>query len=223
MVELNTELYINEKLYKYKNYFIPEEEGEYKIKVKFDTNLTDCSYMFAGCENIIKLNFISFNTFFVKNMKYMFYKCINLQEINILSFDTANVTDMSYMFYECENLLNLDLSFLNNKEIKNYMSYCFKNFSLLDISNFNIKEVVNFEGIFNNCNKLNDLNLYVANIITSNLSKRNKELMLFILYNVINKEKSLKINTNKIPNDFPFYPFILKYDDSEINTNFILI
>ena len=52
--EINTELYINEKLIKYKKYFKPEKEGEYKIKLKFNFNLTDCSYMFANCENIIK-------------------------------------------------------------------------------------------------------------------------------------------------------------------------
>ena len=149
--ESNIELYINERLSKYKKYFKPDKEGEYKIKLKYFGNLTDCSYMFADCENIIKLNFISFNTYFVKNMKYMFYKCTNLKEINLLSFDTTNVIDISYMFYECENLLYLDLSFKNDKLIKNYISSLFKNLNNLDLYNyFNIEKLGNFEGIFYN-------------------------------------------------------------------------
>ena len=71
--KLRTKLYIKDKLIPFKKYFIPDKEGEYKIKLKFNIDLTDCSYMFAGCENIIKLDFISFNTFFVKNMKSMFF------------------------------------------------------------------------------------------------------------------------------------------------------
>ena len=112
--ELNTELYINEKLVKYKKYFKPNNEGEYRIKLKFNFNLTDCSYMFADCENIIKIDFL-FNSYFVKNMKKMFYKCVNLKEINLLTFDFTNVKNMSYMFSDCENLVSLDLSSFYNK------------------------------------------------------------------------------------------------------------
>ena len=43
----NTGLYINNNEYEYKKYFIPEEEGEYNINIKFNINITDCSYMFA--------------------------------------------------------------------------------------------------------------------------------------------------------------------------------
>ena len=54
--------------------------------------------MFAGCKNITNIEFISFNTKNVTNMKYMFYECRNLKNLNIYSFDTKNVTDMSYVF-----------------------------------------------------------------------------------------------------------------------------
>ena len=57
----NTKLYINKKKYEYKKYFKPEKEGKYEINIKFNIDLVDCSYMFAGCKNII-------------NMKYMFYE-----------------------------------------------------------------------------------------------------------------------------------------------------
>ena len=46
--ENNTELYINNnKMEKYEKYFIPKEKGEYKIELRFNIYLTDCSYMFS--------------------------------------------------------------------------------------------------------------------------------------------------------------------------------
>ena len=209
---INTELYINEILYKYEKYFKPDKEGEYKIKLKFDINLKDCSYMFAECKNIIKLNFISFNTYRVKNMKYMFYKCTNLKEINLLSFDINDVIDMSYMFYECQNLLYLDYSFISNKIIKNYISYCFANSKLLELSYYiNIENLDKVEGIFYNCKKLKDLNLSVANDINNKILKRNKELLLILLDNENNKEDTeLYLKFNQIKK--------LDFQNKKINT-----
>ena len=131
--ELNTELYIKkenkEKKEKYKKYFIPEEKGIYNIKLKFNINLTDCSYMFAGCEKIINMDLIKFNTKYVKNMRYMFYGCQNLKSINLYSFNTINCMDISHMFEECKNLEYLDLSSFrinNTKHMSNMFINCFK-------------------------------------------------------------------------------------------------
>ena len=71
--ETNTELNINKKKEKYTNYFLPDNEGIYDIDIKFNIDLLDWSYMFAGCENIIYINFILFNTRYIKYIKYMFY------------------------------------------------------------------------------------------------------------------------------------------------------
>ena len=95
--EFNTDLYINKKKETFKKYFVPSNDGIltvfytflffylFNINIKFNKNLKDCSYMFAGCENIININFISFNTKFVENMKFMFYGCKNIKNINLLS------------------------------------------------------------------------------------------------------------------------------------------
>ena len=240
--ELIAELYMDDKIIPFKKYFLPDKEGEYKIKLKFNINLIDSSYMFSGCENIIKLDFISFNTFFIKNMKYMFFGCTNLKEINLLSFDTSNVMDMSYMFYECENLINLDLSSFNSKSVidMHYMFYNCKNLRNLYLSNFNIKNKYNCEGMFYNCNKLNDINSSSFNkkifndsedisyfkakyIFNSHLSNKSQELIEFLLHNIVNNENLLKSNVKKIKNKYPFIPSILKYTNSNINSNFILI
>ena len=123
--ELNTKIYIDndEKNHEYKKYFKPKEKKEYEIKLKFNINLTDCSYMCAGCKNIKKITFINFNTKNVTDMKYMFYKCENLKKINnILAFDTKNTKNIDYMFYCCHNLVNLDLSSFDLKNIRNTKS-----------------------------------------------------------------------------------------------------
>ena len=115
--EDNTELLINNNNYKYKKFFVPEKEGEYNIKLTFKNYLIDCSYMFTGCENIVKINFTNFETKYVKKMNWMFNGCINLKYINLISFDTKNVVDMSFMFLECKNLLDLNLYFFNTKNV----------------------------------------------------------------------------------------------------------
>ena len=45
----NTELYINDKKEKFEKYFKPDKIGKYLIKLKFNTYLKYCSYMFARC------------------------------------------------------------------------------------------------------------------------------------------------------------------------------
>ena len=84
--ESNTKLFINDKERPFKKYFYPEYQGYYNINILFTINLTDCSYMFAGCKNIKKINLNSFNTKYITNMKYMFYKCEKLKNINLFSF-----------------------------------------------------------------------------------------------------------------------------------------
>ena len=115
--DLNTKIYIDNNKYKYKKYFIPEQKGKYIIKLEFTTSLTDCSYMFAGCNNILEINFISFNTKYVTNMEYMFYKCKNLKTVNLSSFDTKKIINMNHMFAECSNLDYLDLSSFDTKNV----------------------------------------------------------------------------------------------------------
>ena len=62
----NTELYINNKKYKYQKYFIPEKEGFYNILLKLNTTMTDCRFMFCSCNNIIDIDLSSFISINVK-------------------------------------------------------------------------------------------------------------------------------------------------------------
>ena len=152
------ELYINNIKKEYQKYFKPNKEGEYEIKLKFNYNLKNCDYMFANCENIIKINFILFNTKYITSMKYMFHNCRNLKYINnLFIFDTKNVIDMSNMFSFCNKLNNLDLSSFNIKNVKNmsYMFYCCYNLKNLNLFSLKIQNNINMDYIFDKCHNLN--------------------------------------------------------------------
>ena len=169
MNESNAELYINKTKLKYNNYFTPIKKGMYNIILEFNCNITDCHNMFYDCENIIDINFISFNTNNVSNMSHMFYGCKNLKYLNLSSFNTNNVSNMSHMFYDCNNFTNLNLSSFTtiNAKDMNFMFCGCRNLNHLDISSFNTKNVKSMEGMFSNCNNLNDLNL--SNFDTTNI------------------------------------------------------
>ena len=168
--KLNTEIYINDKKEEFRKFIKPKKEGEYKIKLKFFVNLTNASFMFAGCNYNIKIDFISFNTMNITSMKYMFYYCSNLNVINNLYiFDTENVTDMSGMFYLCENLKRLDLFSFNTKNVTN-MSYMFslcEKLNNLNMFSFNTKNVTNMSCMFYRCKNLKNLDL--SSFVTENV------------------------------------------------------
>ena len=87
--------------------------------------------MFVGCENIININFKSFNTKYIMDMSYMFYDCKLLNNISDISnWDTKIVENMSYMFYDCNSLNNLP-----------------------DISKWDTKNVTKMRDMFDGCNK----------------------------------------------------------------------
>ena len=154
--ELNTELYINNNNCKFNTYFIPKHIGKYNIRFKFNFNLTDCSYMFAECTNIISLNLSNFKTTYIKNMEYMFYKC-DMKNINLFSFNTANVKYMNCMFGCCEYLKKLDIDFFDIKNVVDISSMfegCSSLISLPDISKWNTINFTNISSLFAGCSSL---------------------------------------------------------------------
>ena len=164
--KLNTKLFINDIQMEYEKYFVPKKEGNYNIKLEFNINLTDSSFMFAECENIISINFINFDTENITEMESMFLNCKNLTNINLFSFNTKNVINMSKMFYKCYNLKNLDLS------------------------SFRVKKGTDVSKIFDGC-KINFKNLYSSNIIKE-LNIRNFSYEI-LTYNYYNYDLSFKV------------------------------
>jgi len=228
--ESNTELFINDTQIKYENFFKPEKEGNYVIKLKFNTKIKDCSFMFSKCQKIVKLDLSSFDTSSVTdmnnlfsycnnivsldlssfdtknvtNMKYMFYHCHNLEYLNLFSFDTHNVTDMSYMFYNCNKLIDLNLSYFNTYKVTNMsqmFSHCEKLTNLNLSSSFNTEIVSDMSYMFHYCENIKELNL--INFYTPNVT--NMEYMFYNCKNIINLEFS--IFNSKIVTDMSFMFF----------------
>ena len=205
--EFNTELYINNEKCPFKKYFKPKNDEIYKIKLKFK-DIKDCSFMFAGCENIININFINFNTKNVKDMKYMFSGCINLEELDLSKFNTKNVTNMEGMFGQYDNLSYLDLKsiLLINKfdelnefknKIKVYYKGCIQLKSLILPSSFNTQNVINMMGMFCGCNNLKILDF------PSSFNTQSVTNMMYMFYNCKKLEKLIlpsSFNTQKVTN-----------------------
>ena len=137
----------------------------------FDTSsVTNMRYMFSGCSSLTSLNVSRFNTRNVINMSNMFYGCSGLTSLNVSSFNTSNVADMSGMFYYCRDLTSLNVSGFNSSNVTNMssmFSYC-SGLKSLNVSGFNTSNVTDMSQMFSGCSSLTSLNISGFN--TSNVT-----------------------------------------------------
>jgi len=193
--ELNTEIFINNKKYKYAKSFKPEKEGLYEIKIKFNLKIKDYSFMFSGCSKLSNIDLSSFDTKNVTNMSHMFSGCCNLTNIDLSSFDTKNVTNMIGMFFFCCNLANIDLSSFDTKNVTNMsgmFGYC-DNLANIDLSSFDTKNVTDMSCMFYNCSNLTNIDL-------SSFDTKNATNMKHMFYDCsnLNRVKVNNISSNII-------------------------
>ena len=172
--EFNTELYIDDVKCKYQKYFKPKKEGTYTIKLNFNADIKDLSFMFFDCENIINIDLSSFNPENITNMNNMFRFCESLESLpDISNWDTKNVTNMFSMFGGCKSLKSLpDISNWNTKNVTNICEMfcdCESLISLPNISKWDIKNVKNMSGLFNGC-KLLEILPDISNWNTKNVT-----------------------------------------------------
>ena len=122
----------------------------------------DCSYLFAGYENVESIQFGSkFDTSKVTNMYCMFCMCGNLGTLDVSGFDTSKVTDMGFMFYECSSLGALDVSGFDTSKVTTMRSM-FNNCSsltALDVSGFDTARVESMRAMFSSCSALEALDV----------------------------------------------------------------
>ena len=193
----NCQIFINGETKNFNKFFIPEKEGEYIIKIYFKKKLKNCSFMFANCERIIKLDLSSFNTSQVTNMYYMFGKCYELNEINLSNIQTKNVINMGYLFNKCKKLKNITLpdSFdTNNVENMEYMFHdCNSLEKIVFPTSFITKKVKSMECMFFNCYQLETLDL--KNFETKELRKTG------YMFNSCSKLKNILFDSEKFKTD----------------------
>ena len=124
-------------------------------------NVTDMSYMFKNCSNLVKLDVAHFNTAKVTTMNSMFTRCSNLAELDLTHFNTANVTNMYEMFNGCSNLVKLDVTNFNTAKVTTMFGMFNKcsNLTELDVTHFNTAKVTAMNGMFSGCSNLTELDL----------------------------------------------------------------
>ena len=162
--ESNTYLFINNEKYKYKNYFEPKNEGKYKIYLVFKNKIEDCSYMFANCKDIKKINLKPLNFENIINMSHMFDGCQCLKYFDPPHiFWVKAITGLSYLFKDCKNLEEIDLSFIDRDKIDTTdISHMFEGCENLKKINFeylNTKKVTNMSYVFKDCKNISNLSL----------------------------------------------------------------
>ena len=169
----NSILYVDDKIIESENYFIPEKEGIFSIRLIIKNPNEDCSRMFQFCSRIIDMDLTSFDTTNVTNMYGMFSHCKNLKNLDLSSFNTKNVTNMSEMFEYCRNLENINLSSFDTSNVKDMegMFYLCTNLINIDLSSFNTKNVHYIKWMFNNCWSLLSLDISSFDFIFCNLTE----------------------------------------------------
>lgn len=137
-----------------------------------DTNMNK---MFSYCKGLTKLDVSGLDTSQVTDMDAMFAVCSNLTNISVSNFDTSKVKDMHSMFDSCFKLQSLDLSMFDTSNVTDF-GYMFsgdKVMSTLHLTdNFVIEKAKDISGIFNDCEKLSNIN--VSNWNVSNVTSTEK-------------------------------------------------
>lgn len=144
---------------------IKSADTSHITKIKLDGNLSingSALELFSELNNLVSIeNLDQLDTTNVTDMSYMFAGCLKLQNINVARFNTTNVTTMQAMFAYCSKLTNLNLSSFDTSRVYN-MQKMFtgdKNLKNLDISKFTISNGVNTGDMLSDLASLNALKL----------------------------------------------------------------
>ena len=159
--------------------------------------IEEISDMFCGCENLIKVDFVSFNTKNIVDMSSMFCGWSNLTKVDLSIFITENVTNMSYMFSGCESLIKINLLSFNSDNVvdmSNMFSGC-ESLTEADLSSFNTQNVIDMSNMFSYCYRLIKVNLSLFN--TQNITN-----MSWMFYGCQCLIEINRKNCSKIINDF---------------------
>ena len=131
------------------------------IELIWESKLNNCNSMFMGIGDITEIDFSSFDSIEVTDMKLMFANCISLTSINFANFYTDNVVNMDQMFFNCRSLTSLNVQNFQTSKVKSMVqmfAYC-NSLESLNLSNFNTQSSASFLSMFRNCFNLKFLNL----------------------------------------------------------------
>ena len=87
------------------------------ITMRWNYQVTTCSYMFNELKNIISIDLSNFDTSKVESFHGMFYGCTSLKSINLNNVNTSSSKDMIGMFAGCSSLETLNLSSFDTSKV----------------------------------------------------------------------------------------------------------
>ncbi len=133
------------------------------------SNVTDMSSMFSSCSSLVNLDLSELDTSKVRTMYRMFFMCYSLVNLNISEFKTSSVTDMNSMFYGCSSLTNVDVGGFDTSNVTDMSSMFFTCSKLrnVDVSGFNTSNVTSMRALFWSCESLSSVD--VSGFDTSNV------------------------------------------------------
>ena len=137
------------------------DQNEIEIQLKKTKIITNMSYMFFKCEELISFSEISnWDTSEITDMSYMFCYLPLKSLPDISNWDTSKVTNMCHMFSHSSLESLPDLSKWKTSNVTN-ISYMFYKCSLLstfpNILNWDLKKVFIKNKMFIGCEKLKDI------------------------------------------------------------------
>ena len=134
-----------------------DKTGIKTIYFSVGKNLNDMSFLFNNCSTLKTVEFISFETNDVTNMRAMFQYCNKLENLDLTNLNTSKVTNMNGMFKGCNRMKQIKgIENFNTSNVTNMreMFHSCSELGYLDLTNFDISKVTDRESIFSGCNKL---------------------------------------------------------------------
>ena len=173
------------------------------IFFSINSDITNMSNMFNGCESLIALPDISkWNTSNVNDMEFMFAGCKSLIALPDLSiWNTQNVNNSGNLFSGCSSLISLpDISKWNtekNNNMSNMFNGCSSLISFPDLSKWNTNNVIDMSALFYGCNSI----ISLPDISKWNINNvNNMEFMFFGCSSLISLPDISKWDTSNVTN-----------------------
>ena len=204
------------------------KEGENIIILKWNSKLTNCYYMFNGCNYLLSIDVSHFDSSKIDQVEYMFNNCERVKFINLTNFNPPYVNSLTDFIHNCFALTSIDMTncnipsndyryaFIENR-VLNYLDLSnFKptnlqkisfflhnsfNLILLDISNFDTNNIPSKNNVFTNCDKLKYLNLRYYKGIDIFVDIPNIKNVTFCIEDISNLPASCSLITENAIND----------------------
>ena len=189
------------------------------VKLVWNTNIRNCSYLFYGCKDIYEIDFSYFATSQIIDVKFMFGLCESLTSLNLSNFITSSVTDMWLMFHGCSSLISLNLSNFDTSKVTRMEEMFFGCSSLIsiDLTNFVTSNVNDMKGMFQKCSSLKSIDL--SNFDTSKVTDMSFMFCLCSSLTFVDLSNFKTSNLNKMSNMFRNCSSLLSINLSSFDTS----